>query len=314
MTCRCKAEFCYICSARWRTCSCTDAQLVTAQQQANTRRQERTHQEMVAAAEIARREAAAEEERIILQMVADFEREEAEREAAVMEAQRLRDAEARLRREEEIRLVEERRIAAVGERFHQLASELEALNEIQHVLMAERYDFEVDVQRKERQDALDALAIRHLSESDKLTVASQKLIADAEYAYKQEYQTRLAEEQRIEAQYISELKEFWEGKPDAEVKVRDAREELRLDQDKEYKFWDAYRRRQIFAIQEGEKRKMEALVVKHVNEVKVVEGRVKIDVVEWKRKVWAEGRWVDAVARERRSMLSEMEMVEYAGV
>lgn len=314
MTCRCKAEFCYICSARWRTCSCTDAQLITAQQAASARRQERTNQERATAAEIARREAAAEEERIILQMVADFEREEAEREAAAFEAQRLRDEQARLQREEETRLAEERRIAGIGARFRQLSMELESLTEIQHVLMAERYEFENEVQRKERQDALDALHIRQSSETEKLITESKKMMTEAEYAYKQEYHTRLAEEQRIEKQYVDELRLFWEGKEDGEAKVWNAREELRLEQDKEYKFWDAYRRKQLFAIQEGEKRKMETLLVKHVNEVKVAEGRAKIDVVEWKRKVWAEGKWVEAVTRERSSMLAEMEMVEYARV
>lgn len=314
MTCRCKAEFCYICSARWRTCSCTDAQLITAQQAADARRQARTNQERATAAELARREAAAEEERIILQMVADFEREEAEREAAAIEAQRVRDEQARLQREERIRLEEERRIAAVGARFRQLAIELEGLNEIQHVLMAERYEFESEVQRKEVRDALDALVIRHSSETEKLSSASRKAIHDAEYAYEQEYQARLAEQQRIEGQYVDELRQFWTGKPDGEQKVWDAREELRLDQDKQYKLWDAYRRKQIFALQEGEKRKMETLLVHHANEIKVVEGRAKIDVVEWKRKVWAEGRWVEAVTRERTSMLAEMEMIEYARV
>jgi hypothetical protein len=39
MTCRCRAEFCYICGLRWRTCACTDAQLANVQQEATARRQ-----------------------------------------------------------------------------------------------------------------------------------------------------------------------------------------------------------------------------------------------------------------------------------
>lgn len=314
MTCRCKAEFCYICSARWRTCSCTDTQLVTAQEAAEVRRQERATQEVIAAAEAARREAAAEEERILVQMVADFERTEAEREAAAIEAQRLQDEEERRQREEEQRRMEEERIAAIGVRFRQLTTELEGLNEVQRVFMVERYEFEVEVLRKQRQDALDRLALKHPSEFETLTRESDTVIFDAEYAYRQEYRMRLTEEQRIEEEYIQGLKLYWNGKPDGEYKVREARDELRRDQDKEYRFWDAYRKKQIFAIKEGEKRKMEALMVKHANEIGEIEREAKANAAQWKSKKWAEGKWTEAVVRERVSMLQEMEQVEYARV
>ncbi|CZR65838.1 uncharacterized protein PAC_15738 [Phialocephala subalpina] len=314
MTCRCKAEFCYICSARWRTCSCTDTQLVAAQEAAEVRRQQRATQEVIAAAEAARREAAAEEERILVQMVADFERDEAEREAAALEAQRLRDEEERRQREAERRRMEEERVAAIGLRFRQLTTELEGLNEVQRVFMIERYEFEVEFQRKQRQDALDRFALSHPSELETLTRESDTVIFDAEYAYRQEYRMRLSEEQRIEEEYVQGLKLYWNGKPDGEYKIREARDELRHDQDKEYRFWDAYRKKQIFAIKEGEKRKMEALMVKHANEISEIEKTAKADASAWKTKKWAEGMWVEAVVRERLSMVSEMEQVEYARV
>ena len=289
MTCRCKAQFCYICGLKWRTCACTDTQLATLQQQAETRRQDQT-------ARTARAAAAAEEERIVLQMVADFERAEAERMAAEAEAQRRREEEERRRREEE-------RIAAVNLRFHQLTTELESLHDVQRVLIAERYEFEVEVLKKNRQDALDTLALRHPSELQFLGAESQKRIEDSEHKFDKEYQVRLAEERRIEDDYVDQLRAFWKGKAEAEYKVREARDELRRDQDKEYKFWDSYRRKQLQAIVEGENRKMEALRVKQESEIKAVEGRAKIDEVEWRRKRWAEGKWMEVVASERVTML-----------
>jgi hypothetical protein len=305
MTCRCKAEFCYICGLRWRTCACTDAQLANVQQEVAARRQAQT-------AQTARQRAAAEEERLLVQMVADFERREVERAAAAAEAQRRRDEAERLAREEERRRREEERIAAVSLRFRRFTAELETLLDVQRVLMAERYEFEVGVLKKERQDALDTFSIRHPEEIQQLSMESQKKISDSEYNFEEEYKVRLAEEQRIEAEYVDQLRAFWQGKPDAEYKVREARDELRAEQNKEYKFWDSYRRRQLQVIAEGEKRKMEALVVKHAAEVKAVEGRSKIDEVEWKRKKWAEGKWVEEVVRERVAILQEMEQVEYA--
>jgi hypothetical protein len=57
---------------------------------------------------------------------------------------------------------------------------------------------------------------------------------------------------------------------------------------------------------------MEALVVKQASEIKSIDGRSKIDEVEWKRKIWAESQWVEEVARERIGMLQTMEQEEYA--
>ncbi|KAE9373022.1 hypothetical protein N431DRAFT_465334 [Stipitochalara longipes BDJ] len=305
MTCRCKAEFCYICGLRWRTCACTDALLANVQQEATARRQAQV-------AQTARQREAAEEERLVLQMVADFERREAERLAAEAEAQRRRDEAERIAREEERRRREEMRIAGISLRFRTFNALLEALHDIQRVHIAERYESEVNILKKERQDSLDTFSIRHPAEIQQLTTESQKRISDSEYKFEQEYKLRLAEERRIEDEYVDQLRVYWQGKPDAEYKVREARDELRADQDKEYRFWDSYRRKQLQDISEGEKKKMEALVMKHKAEIKAVEGRSKIDEVEWKRKKWAEGKWVEEVVRERIAILQEMEQAEYA--
>jgi hypothetical protein len=298
MTCRCKAQFCYICGLRWRTCGCTDTQLAEIQQLATTRRHEQTTR-------TAREAADAEEERIVLQMVADFQRAEAEREAREEEARGRIEEEERRRREEE-------RIATVNLRFHQLTNELELLHDVQRVLMAERYEFEEEQMKKEHQDALDTLWVRHPQELQRLRKESRAIIADEEHKFDMEYQTRLAEERRIEDDYVEQLRAYWKGKPEAEYKIREARDDLRKDQDKEYKFWDAYRRTQLQAVSERERRRMEALGVKQQSEVKALDGRSKIDEVEWKRKKWAEGMWVEKVTWERVAMLQVREQEAYA--
>lgn len=309
MTCRCKAQFCYICSARWRTCICTDAQLAAIQLEAEARRQART-------ADIAQREAAAEEDRIILQMVADFERAEAEREAREAEEERLRMEEERRRLEEERRVMEEARISSINQRFQQLTTELEALHDLQKVFMAERYEFEQDMIRKAVVDALETLSVRQNTEMRELEGESRRRLSEFEMKFVKEYRTRLTEEQMIEEEYMEQLQRFYlqNPKPEADFLVREARDELRGDQAREYKFWDSHRRRQIQALREGESRKLEALRVKHASEIKSVEGRAKIEDVEWKRKRKAEGLWDSEVVRERGVMLQEIEQQEYARV
>jgi hypothetical protein len=230
---------------------------------------------------------------------------EAERERQEAEVRRIREEEERRRREEE-------RIAAVNLRFHYLTTELQAIHDIQRVTMAERYEFEIECMKKDRQNAIDTLSIRHPAEASFLSTESEKKMIDSKQKFEREYQQRYAEEQRIEDDYVAQLREYWKGKPEAEYRIRDARDELRRDQDKEYRFWDSYRQQQLHAIAEGEKRKMEALVVKQASEIKSIDGRSKIDEVEWKRKIWAESQWVEEVARERIGMLQTMEQEEYA--
>lgn len=309
MTCRCKAQFCYICGERWRTCACTDAQLATVQAQALQRRQAavvRTARQQREDEERAAREAAEEEEmRMAIQQVADFERAEAEREAAEAEARRLRE-------EEERRLAEEARIAAVDLRFRAANSEMELLHDVQRVLMAERYESEIEAIMQKRHEDLNALAIQHPEEIKALAAESELRIVKKEQEFHEDYERRHTEEQQIEANFMAELHTYWKGHPDGEYQIRDSRDELRRGQDREYQFWNSYRRNQLMAFKEGEKRKMEMLRVKHASEVKAIEGRSKIDEVEWKKRNKAEDMWVVEVQRERGVMLGEMEQSEYA--
>jgi hypothetical protein len=306
MTCRCKAQFCYICGLQWRTCGCTDRQLEDIQHRAQTRRHD-------AAVQTARQAAEAEEERIVLQMVADFVREEEERDAREIE-RRAREAEAQRRREEEERRrVEERRIAAVNLHFHNLGAELETLHAIQRVLIAERYEFESEVLAKQNADALSVLSIRHPAELQSLTSASTTRISEAEKQFETEHQSKLSAERRAEDEYMQKLRVYYNGRPDAEGKIREKRDELRRAHEKEYRFWDAYRRKQIWEVREAEKRKLELLKGRQESERKAAEGRGRIESVEQKRKMWAEGRWVEEVVGERGEILGRMEREAYAG-
>ncbi|RDL38602.1 uncharacterized protein BP5553_02942 [Venustampulla echinocandica] len=298
MTCRCNAQFCYICGLRWRTCSCTNDQLADIQGQAAIRRNEE-------AARTALQTAAAEEERRALWLVAEFERREAEMEAAEAEARRVQE-------EEEQRRQEEERIAAVNVRFLHLSTELESLHDVQHVRIAERYDLEQETLQKERENALETLSIRHPQETQVLALESQTKISDMEHKLEMEYHGLLAEEQRIEHKYVDELRAYWKGKPGGEYKVRAARDELRRDQDIEYKSWENYRKSKLQALAEGERKQMDTLRAKQRSEVRTVEGRAQIDEVEWKRKRAAEAKWVEVVINERTEILQGLERDEYA--
>ena len=304
MTCRCRAQFCYMCGLKWPTCTCTNAGFITMQQRTEIRRADGT-------VRTARANAEAEETAAAIRAVEAFMRAEEERMAREIEAEQQRAEAQRRREEDERRRRDEARIAAVNRRFRQLGSELEELHDVQRVLMAERYEFETELLQKERQDALDTLSVRHPTELQHLANESASKARKAEHRFETDYAARLEEEQRIEDTYVLELREFWKGKPDGEYRVRSARDELRRDQDKGYRFWDQWRRTELEALREGERRKMETLRVKQEAEVKTVDGRARIEEVEWRRKRWAEEQWVVEIVGERSRILGEEEGREY---
>jgi hypothetical protein len=247
-----------------------------------------------------------------LQAVADFEAAEAERERLAAEARRVREEEERRIQEEERQRRVVERLAAINARFAKLTADLGALHDTQRTLIAERYEFETSRLQQALQDALDVLTIRHPAEIAALAASSKALIVAAEQKFIEEYRARQGEEKRIEEKYLSDLEAFWTGKPDGEFKIRDSRDELRRDQYEAYRNWNQYRKAQLEMLRQGEERKMESLRVKHRAEVREVEGRARIEDVEWSRTMFAEGKWVEVVLGERRAMLEEDERAEYA--
>ena len=277
-------------------CSCTDAQLTDMQRLAEARR---ANERMRSAR--ARQE---EEEKLeAIRAVKEFLRAEEERLRREMEAERRRRILRRWKKALEF--------ANVTQRFWKLNAELQALSNMQSGSMAQRYEVEAELLEKERQDVKDTQSLRHLTELHYLANNSSAKISAAESRFLAEYTIRLAEEKRIEDQYIEELRQYWKGNPEGDYKVRDARDELRRVQDKEYSFWDEYRRQHLKAVREDEQRKMDALKVKQKVEVKADDRRAEIDGMEWRRKRYAEERWAMVVGTERLALLEEMKEREY---
>lgn len=327
MTCRCKAQFCYICTLKWRTCACTDAQLAEIQDRAQAQRtivvaetarqgRERAAVEAREARERRAREEAAEEERINVQLVAEFEAAEAERERVALEALMAQEEIDRLAREEARRLAEERHLAVVSARFKLLGSEMEALHNIQRVLLSERHEFERNRLAQNLEDDLAVLAVRYPSELAALKASSPAVVEAATKAFAEEYESRRAKELQIEEQYVAEVRIYWDAKgvSDTDFRVMEARDELRRNQDQDYDYWDKFRRAQIQELKEREERKARDLEVKHRAEMREVEGRARIDEVVWRKLVEAEGRWIEEVMRERTEMLGNEERRLYAEV
>ncbi|KAH8820292.1 hypothetical protein F5884DRAFT_719267 [Xylogone sp. PMI_703] len=298
MTCRCKAQFCYICGVKWRTCECTETQLVAKLARVNAHRQERLATE--------RRQAQEEEEiRRALQEIEEMERREAERLAREAEAERRAAEAARRRREEQ-------RIAGISRKFRRFTSQLATLHDAQRVLIAERHEHEVQVLQKEREDTTITLQLRQSTEEQLLGIESQTAISDVVYLFDKEYQEKRAKERQIEEDYLNQLRTFWEGKPQGELKIYKALGELRKDLDKQFREWVSIRQRQVEVIASRETKKLKGLKSRQESELLDIQKSHEKGAHEWRIKKWAEEMWIEGVVRERANMLLSMEQEEYA--
>ena len=156
ITCKCKAEFCYVCGERWRTCSCTEVDRARRQQQIQERR-----------------DALTAEEREVEEAIAAVARAEAReaREAEEAEAARVAEEGRLARAREQIR------VAEIRSSFRTLREALDALHESQHASMTARHEREASALAEQarlqlescqarQQQEMDGLAARHEEEED----------------------------------------------------------------------------------------------------------------------------------------------------
>ncbi len=194
MTCRCGAEFCYVCGAVWKTCHCSIADLHRRKGAAAARRtaREAREQQERELAEAADRELA--DLRADLARVARFERREARRLEAVRAAQRARLHRLRAQREAALR----DDVAAKYARLHLL---LRALGAAQFgAARAARHAARAALRAAHASDRA-ALAARHEEERVAADAVAATAVRDAERFWLHDYAARLALERQLEDEY-----------------------------------------------------------------------------------------------------------------
>ncbi|KAK5630066.1 hypothetical protein RRF57_005781 [Xylaria bambusicola] len=297
MTCRCGAEFCYVCGAPWQTCGCTMTHLANFKRQAEARRQERLDREAREAAEI--QEA--------LRLVREFELEE-ERNAQLLREKERRLAEERWRRRHQ-ELEAERREAAA--RFEELREVVSELHETQRIAVQQHQE------KRERQLAIKGDAVRrrmrdsHDLERETGRARDEERIARRETKLKAEYVARAMEERKIEEQYAAELREFWGAcGEDGEKEMQAAMTELRTRMDGHFQTWKKWRDDDLAVYRHSVREEQairEELMEEKERRLETRRNEVMLGVA--KRKT-AELRWVREVFEERGRLLDELENSE----
>ncbi|PTB69823.1 hypothetical protein BBK36DRAFT_1110025 [Trichoderma citrinoviride] len=302
MTCRCGAQFCYVCGLRWRTCGCTMEQLHAIKDAAEARRAQRLVDER----------AEAEELREILAQIEEFERQEAWR----LESERLEQERLELERwqaevEERLR-VEQIRRQEIGIKYQQLREMLEGLNELQQIMADSKQD------ESARDLAVEAeLAKKHLEEKQQAeresldSLLSIKLRA-REDRYEKDYAARAALEYQLVEDYLAQLRSFWADKADGgeERVVQASMLPLRQRMDLAHRTWQRWRDDQL---QHYRSKLDEERTVK---EELMYSSRKRMDALhvdketELARRMVAEKKWIEEVFLERERLLVGMELQE----
>ncbi|KAL7936877.1 hypothetical protein V8C35DRAFT_277386 [Trichoderma chlorosporum] len=300
MTCRCGAQFCYVCGLRWRTCGCTMEQLHAIKQAAQARRGQRLVNER----------AEAEELREILAQIEEFERQEAWR----LEIERLEHERLELERwqaevEERLRMEDIRR-QDVEIKYRQLREMLDELHELQQVIADSKQDEYARDLAAEAESAKKELGERQKAERENLDSLMLIKLRTREDKYDKEYAARAELEHQLEEDYLAQLRDFWADKADGEEQIEASMLPLRQRMDLAYRMWQRWRDDQMRHYQT----KLED--ERAVKDELMYSARKRMDAsyvdkeTDLTKRIVAEKKWMEAVFLERARLLVAMELRE----
>ncbi|KAF7914597.1 uncharacterized protein EAF01_001003 [Botrytis porri] len=314
MKCHCRAEWCYVCSAKWKTCECTEFELdrlvlnLQLRQEAATR--ETQLQELITRQEEERirREAVrirkvAEEERIAIQMVEDFERREAEEVGG--EAERVFQLEEAI-----LRRRDDTRIAEIASNFIEIREELNVLHRSQKSRLATRSQEEFKM-LQEREDGFYKLLRRHSSQHDQLKKEYETEYTNQELRFRNEYDQRRKEEIRAVQENTEKLEAFWKDKPDAVYNIGAAKDSHKEGYILAFRNWDYNRKIALHECTKNFESRRTSLTSSQILEDAEFKQKMRDEWREWARNKVAEVRWFDAVIAEREHVLQTLENEQY---
>ncbi|KAI1372721.1 hypothetical protein F4677DRAFT_449207 [Hypoxylon crocopeplum] len=300
MTCRCGAEFCYVCGARWRTCTCSMEQLQAIKSGAAARRQAREDREAQELAEV--QEA--------IRQVEEFEREEAlKAELLRLELERL--AEERRQKElvERIRREGERR-RVVEVKYLELREVFTNVHELQRIIVQREHSAEEARLETQGSTALEELRENQKADREKLNSATKTKLNKRETELEREYAKRAFEESCIEGRYQAKLEAYWANRKGSEAKIEASMKELKRKMDDRFRKWEKWRDNELdnyrWSVKEQQDIREELMAEA---ERRLMEStREELNAFSLRKA--AELRWVDVVIEERGRMLNEMEIEE----
>jgi hypothetical protein len=313
ITCRCGAEFCYVCGARWRTCECTE--IDEANRQAILRRQ-RIEREAIDEAEadevaraiavveaLVRREEEARQER---EAEEERERQREEQELARLEELRLQEEadRERERQEAEKQLRDTLRLS-IKEDLDNLLSSFQELLQAQRTALDDRHSTE---ERKLEDSVKEATATVDQSAAS-LSTTMQKNIDRRVNEMKKKHENQLQElEQRQEEQeddVFMQIQTHLKGKPNREAREKRMLDNMKKEQEMERTELVNQHSEQLKSLENVARMEVEGLKRSGDMRRRKVQKEHDANLKTTLQQVVCDREWFDVVCKRREEMVSK---------
>lgn len=287
ITCRCGAEFCYVCGKVWWTCGCTERQLDQIKKRARDNAARRKEQE-----ERERREV--EELQRALEAIAKMEAEETEKRKKIRAAK------------------ETQRQRQVRWAYAELRTKLDEVNDFQKGFLDGQHGRDGDHLKLKTQVAMDGLGLKHEVKLGQLRTALKVKIEKREEEWEQDWQERVANEKKVDAKYESQLDDWAKTVKNGERRKeellkaqRSKHEQGRTDY---VKIRDDELERLRWVLDEEMAIESELMDAKKAR----IEESFQVQQRELQVKIRSELRWLELVVSERSRLLDKILAVELA--
>jgi hypothetical protein len=319
ITCKCSAQFCYTCGARWRTCSCTEvdqqrrqteiAERRTASDAQSRQEEEEITRAIAAIEEMERREA---EERA--RETEERERREALQRAIQASERRKREhlerleAEKKRREEEEAaRRREESIRSSITERINHLQGALLETQQFQQSSLISRHSSERtalnDVMKK--QQAVEKAELESLQ--TKLDSNSTLRSKSLQSAHEAAVAKLISENEAEEDDTFMALQEHLRGKPNRETRMKSGLDRLQHRQKDQMEKLTEVQAEKIKQLSTNVSMERNALENWYTLQCADNVSRINEAVVLLDGMAMAERKWFEVIAERRRVFMEELE-------